>query len=321
MHALRFTCLLSMLAPALAPAHASDFPTKPVRVVVPFEAGGTIDVLGRVVTAQIGKQSAWGMVIDNKAGANALIGTVDVAKAPADGYTVLNTSPSFVINNFIRKQIPYDIFKSFVPITSLAIGTGYLLVVRQDLPVNNVEQLVALARKKELTYGSPGIGNALHLATAGFTKKAGVDMLHIPFKGSAGALNAIAGGQVDVMMLSPPTVITYVESGKVRPIAFTGESRSKEFPDVPTMKEAGLDDFVVMSTWAGWFAPAGTPPDVVNKLAAEAAKALKAPEVVEVLTKGGFEPDGRSPEAFAEFVRQEAERYAQVVKDAGIAPQ
>src|SRR5690606_37479973 len=189
MHALRFTCLLSMLAPALAPAHASDFPTKPVRVVVPFEAGGTIDVLGRVVTAQIGKQSAWGMVIDNKAGANALIGTVDVAKAPADGYTVLNTSPSFVINNFIRKQIPYDIFKSFVPITSLAIGTGYLLVVRQDLPVNNVEQLVALARKKELTYGSPGIGNALHLATAGFTKKAGVDMLHIPFKGSAGALN------------------------------------------------------------------------------------------------------------------------------------
>ncbi|MFA7680584.1 MAG: tripartite tricarboxylate transporter substrate-binding protein, partial [Pigmentiphaga sp.] len=243
------------------------------------------------------------------------------AKAPADGYTVLNTSPSFVINNFIRKQIPYDIFKSFVPITSLAIGTGYLLVVRQDLPVNNVEQLVALARKKELTYGSPGIGNALHLATAGFTKKAGVDMLHIPFKGSAGALNAIAGGQVDVMMLSPPTVITYVESGKVRPIAFTGESRSKEFPDVPTMKEAGLDDFVVMSTWAGWFAPAGTPPDVVNKLAAEAAKALKAPEVVEVLTKGGFEPDGRSPEAFAEFVRQEAERYAQVVKDAGIAPQ
>ncbi|VCU68916.1 Tripartite tricarboxylate transporter family receptor [Pigmentiphaga humi] len=321
MHAIRTFMMAALLAALGAPAAAADFPSRPIRLVVPFEAGGTIDTLGRVVAAQIDRQSEWGIVVDNKAGANALIGTADAAKAAPDGHTILHTSPSFVINSFIHKKIPYDLEKTFVPITNLAVGTGYLLVVRQGLPVRNVSELLALARTKELTYGSPGIGNALHLAAAGFAKKAKIDMLHIPFKGSASSLNAIAAGQVDVMMLSPPTVTPYVQSGKIRPIAFTGEGRSKEFPDVPTMKEAGIDDFVVMGTWAGWFAPAGTPPQVVDRIAAEVAKALKAPEVVDVLVKGGFEPDGRPPAEFAEFVRQEVRRYGQIVKDAGVEPQ
>ncbi|WP_158213244.1 tripartite tricarboxylate transporter substrate binding protein [Pigmentiphaga sp. NML080357] len=321
MHAMRMLMMAGALAIPAVPAAAAEFPARPIRLVVPFEAGGTIDTLGRVVAAQIDKQSEWGIVVDNKAGANALIGTADAAKAAPDGYTILHTSPSIVINTFIHKKTPYDLSRTFVPVTNLAVGTGYLLVVRQGLPVHDVAGLIELARKKELTYGSPGIGNALHLAAAGFAKKARVDMLHIPFKGSASSLNAIAAGQVDVMMLSPPTVTPYVQSGKIRPIAFTGESRSKEFPDIPTMKEAGIDDFVVMGTWAGWFAPAGTPPEVVNRIAAEVAKALKAPEVASVLEKGGFEPDGRPPQAFAEFVRQETRRYGQIVKDAGITPQ
>ncbi|GAA4322133.1 tripartite tricarboxylate transporter substrate binding protein [Pigmentiphaga soli] len=317
-HRLLMAGALALLGTA---THAADYPTRPIRLVVPYEAGGTIDTLARVVAAQIDKQSEWGVVVDNKAGANALIGTADAAKAAPDGYTILHTSPSYVINNFIHKKIPYDIFKSFVPITNVAVGTGYLLVVRQGLPVNSVDELIKLARTKELTYGSPGIGNALHLAAAGFAKKAHIDMLHVPFKGSAGALNAIAAGQVDAMMLSPPTVPAYLQAGKIRLLAFTGEERSKEFPDVPTMKEAGIDDFVVMGTWAGWFAPAGTPPEIVNKIAAEVAKAVKAPDVQSVLVKGGFEPDGRPPEAFAEFLRKETERYGQIVKDAGVEPQ
>lgn len=323
MRALRVYFMAGVLAvPGVSAwAAANDYPTRPIRMVVPFEAGGTIDTLARVVVNQIDKQMKWGIVVDNKAGANALIGTADAAKAAPDGYTILHTSPSFVINTFIHKKTPYDIFKTFVPVTNLAVGTGYLLVVRDGLPVRTVPELIELAKKKELTYGSPGIGNALHLAAAGFAKKAGIDMLHIPYKGSASSLNAIAAGQVDVMMLSPPTVVPYVEAGKVRPIAFTGEQRSKEFPDVPIMKEVGVDDFVVMGTWAGWFAPAGTPQPIVEKLAAAVAKAVRAPEVVQALTKGGFEPDGRSPQAFAEFVRAETKRYGQVVQDAGITPQ
>jgi tripartite-type tricarboxylate transporter receptor subunit TctC len=314
---------LMMLAGVAAPVLAQDYPTKPVRLIVPFEAAGTMDTVARLVVNQVNKQSGMRIFIENKPGANSLIGTTAVSMSDPDGYTLLNVSPSFVLVPLTSKNVPYDIFKNFAPITAIGVGTGYILVVRNGLPVNTVEELVALAHKsgKSLSYGTPGIGNALHLATEMFANKANIKMLHIPYKGSNPALTAIAAGQVDVMLLSPATVAPFVQSGKVRPIAFTGTTRSKEFPNVPTMKEAGQGDFVIKGTWVGWFAPAGTPPAIVNKLAGEVSKALKDPQVKKTLVDGGFEPYGRSPAEFASFIRSESQRYAEVVKNAKVEPQ
>lgn len=302
-------------------AEAQNYPNKPIRLVVPFDAGGTVDTLGRVVTNQIMKQSGMRFVVDNRPGANSAIGSAAVARATPDGYTVLNVSPSLVLNALLRKDVPYDLEKDFVPVTNIGVGRGYLLVVRQQLPVNSVRELVALARTrgdKRLSYGTPGIGNALHVASEIFATKAGIPLLHVPYKGSAPALSAIAAGEVDLMMLSPPTVFPFVQNGKVRPIAFTGSERSKEFPNVPTMQEAGVEDCVIKGTWVGWFVPAGSPQKAVAVLAQAVSKAVQSPEVAKVLTTGGFDPDGRSPAEFARFVQSERQRFAEVLRNAKI---
>jgi tripartite-type tricarboxylate transporter receptor subunit TctC len=302
-------------------AGAQNYPDKPIRLVVPFDAGGTVDTLGRIVTAQITKQSGVRFIVDNRPGANSAIGSVAVARATPDGYTVLNVSPSLVLNALLSKDVPYDLHKDFVPVTNLGIGQGYLLVVRQELPVKSVSELIALAKKrgdKRLTYGTPGLGNALHVASEIFAMKAATPLLHVPYKGSAPALTAIAAGEVDLMMLSPPTVFPYVQNGKVRPIAFTGSERSKEFPNVPTMQEAGVRDCVIKGTWVGWFVPAGTPQEAIAVLAEEVNKAVQTPEVAKVFTTGGFEPDGRSPTEFARFVKAEWQRFGEVLRNAKI---
>lgn len=313
---------LAMLSCLAISAHAADYPDRPIRLIIPNEAGGTIDALGRIVATQINKQSNLGMFIENKPGANGMIGTAAVSTAKPDGYTFLNVSPSFVLVPLTKKKVPYDIEKDFTPITALGIGTGYLLVVRNDLPVKNVGELLELAKisEKPLTYGTPGIGNALHLATESFAHDAGIKMLHVPYKGSNSALTAIAAGQVDVMVISPATVYPFVESKRVRPIAFTGATRSKDFPDVPTMIESGFKDFVIKGTWVGWFAPAGTPKEVVNMIAEEVRKAVSDPKVAETLANGGFEADARPPEEFAKFVDAEFKRYGKVVKEVGLEP-
>ncbi len=311
----------ALIAGAAGFAAAQNYPSKPIHLVVPFDAGGTVDTLARVVTAQITKQSGTRFVIDNRPGANSAIGSAAVARAAPDGYTVLNVSPSLVLNALLRKDVPYDLHKDFVPVTNLGIGQGYLLVVRQELPVKSVRELVALAKSrgdKRLTYGTPGIGNALHVASEIFATKAGVPLLHVPYKGSAPALTAIAAGEVDLMMLSPATVFPFVQSGKVRPIAFTGSERSKEFPNVPTMQEAGVADCVIKGTWVGWFVPAGTPQKAIAVLADEVKKAVQSPEVAKTLLTGGFDADGRSPAEFARFVQAESQRYGEVLRNAKI---
>ncbi len=316
---------LLVLVAAAGPlaSFAEDFPAKTVRMITAFEAGGTVDVIGRVVANQINKASAMRIVADNKPGANSAIGAMEVARAAPDGYTVLNISPSIVLNPLLSKSIAYDLYRDFAPVTILGVGSGYLLVVREGLPAKNLNELVALARKSEsakteLTYGTPGVGNALHLASESFAAKAGVRLLHIPYKGSAGALAAIAAGQVDLMVLSPATIAPYLKAGKIRLIAFTGNARSPEYPEVPTMAEAGVPDFVMRGTWVGWFVPAKTPPQVVARLAEEVRKDERDPEVTAKLTGGGFEPDGRPPAETLRFVRTESQRYSDVLRSAKI---
>jgi tripartite-type tricarboxylate transporter receptor subunit TctC len=304
----------ALLAPLV---HAADdaYPSQPVRVVVPFEAGGTVDSLGRAVAAQVTRQSGANLFIENRPGANSLLGTVEVAKAAPDGHTVLSVSPSVVLNPLLKTRLPYAL-DDLVPVTALGIGSGYVVVVRKDLPARNVAELKALAGRQEgaLTYGSPGIGNAIHVATEAFAQRLGVKLLHVPYKGSNSALNALVAGQVDVMILSPATVISLAQQNKVKVIAFTGESRSAEFAQVPTMKEAGYPDFVVKGTWVGWFVPAGTPAPIVDRLHREVAKALRDPKVAQALSEGGFEPDGRAPADFARFVKAETLRFGEVIR-------
>jgi tripartite-type tricarboxylate transporter receptor subunit TctC len=294
----------------------STYPIKSIRLVTPFEAGGTVDVIGRSVVNVINKRGVLNIFIDNKPGANAMIGSLAVAKAQPDGYTILNVSPSIIINTLVSKPAPYDTLKDFSPIGVLGIGSGYLLVVRKDLAVNSVQDLIAMSKSapNPLTYGTPGIGNALHLATENFAAKAGIQFLHIPFKGSAGALNAIVASQVDVMVLSPATVLPFKDNGQLKVLAFTGSSRGKDFPSTPTMKEAGVDDCVIKGTWVGWFAPKGTPSEVINKLSTEIKIALKDPQLKDSLNEGGFDADGRNPAEFINFVKNEQDRYAEIIK-------
>jgi hypothetical protein len=294
----------------------STYPIKSIRLVTPFEAGGTVDVIGRSVVNVINKRGVLNIFIDNKPGANAMIGSLAVAKAQPDGYTILNVSPSIIINTLVSKPAPYDTLKDFSPIGVLGIGSGYLLVVRKDLAVNSVQDLIAMSKSASnpLTYGTPGIGNALHLATENFAAKAGIQFLHIPFKGSAGALNAIVASQVDVMVLSPATVLPFKDNGQLKVLAFTGSSRGKDFPSTPTMKEAGVEDCVIKGTWVGWFAPKGTPSEVINKLSTEIKIALKDPQLKDSLNEGGFDADGRNPAEFINFVKNEQDRYAEIIK-------
>lgn len=309
-----FTTALALCGTA---SHAADaYPNKPIRLIVPFEAGGTSDTTARMVAQQLEKRLGVQLIIDNRAGANGAIGAAAVAHAPPDGYTLLHTTPAFIINPYVNKTLTYDVFKDFVPITNVGIGTGYILVVNARLPVRNVKELVAYgtANHKGLTFSSPGIGNALHLASEMFAAKINVPVLHVPYKGTAGALSAVAAGDVDFMIMPPTVAAPFVQTGKVRAIAVTSATRLPEYPSSPTMKESGIDDLVIAGTWLGWFAPAGTPKPVIDKLATEIRAALATPEVEAAFATAGFKVDGRPPAEFAAFVRSESQRFGEVLK-------
>jgi tripartite-type tricarboxylate transporter receptor subunit TctC len=311
-----FLVALGLATGSAAPALAQSYPSKPIRLVVPFEAGGTSDTTARMVAQQLEKQMGQTIVVDNKAGANGAIGAQLVAKAPADGYTLLHTTPAFVINPFVNKATPYDVQKDFVPITNVGVGTGYVMVVNPKLPVKNLQEFIAYekARKQPVPFSSPGTGNALHLAAEMFGDKAGLELLHIPFKGTSPALTSVAQGDTDFMILPPTIAHPFIQSGRVRAVGFTGPARSADFPTVPTMQEAGTD-LVITGTWLGWFAPAGTPQPVIDRLASEIRKALQDPQLQQSFTVAGFKVDGRPPAEFAQFVRSETERFGKVLKN------
>lgn len=315
-----FQCLLLALglaAVAAAPVHADTYPSKPIRLIVPFEAGGTSDTTARMVALQLDKQMGVRVIVDNKAGANGAIGAAMVAKAPPDGYTLLHTTPAFVINPHVNKNLSYDVFKDFVPITNVGIGTGYIMVINPALPTHNLREFVAYAKaqKKAVAFASPGTGNALHLAAEMFGGKAGIPLLHVPYKGTSPALTAVVAGDVDFMILPPTIAHSFVQAGKVRAVGFTGATRSPDFPTVPTMKEAGIDDLVITGTWLGWFAPAGTPQAVIDRIAVEIRKALANPQVEAAFVTAGFKVDGRPPAEFAQFVKSESQRFGEVLKN------
>lgn len=302
-------------------AHGQNYPSRPIRLVVPFPPGGNVDVFSRVLFRQVEAELGQTFVIDNRGGANGLIGADVVANATPDGYTLLNTSFGFAVNPAILKKMPFDIEKDFVPVTNVALGLGYLMVVNPKVPANNVKELIALAKKQPVRYSTAGVGNGQHLAGALFNMEAGTDMLHVPYKGGGPAVNAVLGGEVEVHFPAGSVGVPHVRAGRLRALGFTGARRLASLPDVPTVAEAGLPNYVADAGWHGVFAPAKTPAAVVNKLQQAIHKALLEPKVNKHFVDNGYEPQGDAPAEWSRKFRADIKRYAKIVKAAGIKPQ
>ena len=294
------------------------YPTKPIRYIVPFAPGGMTDILGRIVGQKLFE--AWGqqVIVDNRAGAAGGIGAEIAAKAPPDGYTILGgTISSHAINVSLYSRLPYDPVKDFAPIT-LYVSLPNMLVVHPSLPVNSVRDLIALAKSKpkQLTFASAGNGTSQHLSGELFNVMAGVELVHVPYKGSSPGLADLVGGQVMMFFDNITTSLPLAKSGKIRAIAVTTARRASVAPELPTIAESGLAGYDV-SSWQGVFAPAGTPRPIVAKLNAQIVKILAMPDVRERLTSLGADPVGNTPEQFAAYVKAEIAKWAPIVKATG----
>ena len=315
----RLLALAALCFVAAWPAAAQQaYPSKPIRIVVPYPPGGFNDTLGRTLAEKF--QKAWGqtVLVENKPGANTVIGTDAVAKAAPDGYTLLVVAFPFAVTPSLIRNLPYDTLRDFAPV-ALCAQSPNILVVNPELPVKSVAELVALARSKPdgLSYASTGNGSSNHISMELFKTLAGVRLVHVPYKGSAPAVVDLLGGQIQVMFDNAPNVMPQVRAGRLRALAQSGAKRSTVAPDLPTVAEAGVPGYEV-TVWFGLVAPAGTPREIVDKVNAEVLKILALPDVRERFLALGVEPLGSTPEEFGTHIRAQMDKWAKVVKDAGV---
>ena len=305
------------LAPALAADPVADYPSRPIRIVVPFAAGGPSDIMARTLAQKL--TLAWGqpVVVDNRTGAAGIIGADAVAKSAPDGYTLLQAQVGDTISVSLYSKLPYNFEKDFAPIT-LAGLTPFILVAHPSVPARDLRELIALAKAKPgtLSFGSSGAGTASHLAGELLKSSAGIDITLVPYKGQAPATGDLLGGQISMMFNNPITSLAHVKTGKLRALAVSTGKRFSQLPEVPTVAESGLPGFDV-GFWLGALAPAGTPRPIVDKLNAAMVKALREPDVVERLAGLGVEIVGTSPDEFARVIRADIVKWAKVVKDSG----
>jgi len=315
------TLLAAALVLATAAAQA-QYPNRAVRVIVAAQTGGP-DIVARVVAAELQAQMGQPFVVENQGGANGIVGATTVAKAAPDGYTLLVYSSGFVINPAMHKSLPYDTEKDFIPVTNLVTNGGLIFSVNSNLPVKTLKEFIAYAKKPDthLSYSTPGVGNTWHLATEVFDNIVGIKMTHIPYKGGGPATAAAAQGEVQVVLASPPPLMPHYKSGRVRALAFSGQKRHPSFPEVPTMAEAGVPEYHHDGGWFGMFAPAGTPMEIVEKLAAEVRKAEQDKGVLERIANSGAFPAAGTPAEFKKFIQSELKAYAEQAKIAGIQPE
>ena len=310
--------MVKVLLMTASGAVAQNYPVRPIRFIVPYPAGGAGDIFARVIGAKLGDAFGQQVVVDNRPGANGIIGTDMVAKAPPDGHTLImaNSAP-FVLNPSLYKSLPYDPVKDFAPVSQ---GTyyGYFLIVHPGLAAKSLKDLVEQVKVKPLAFASAGNGSANHLAGEFLGAMTGVKLTHVPYKGSAPALADVMGGQVPMMFDTPITAIPQIKSGRVRGLAFSGKRRAPQLPDIATVEELGYKGFEV-SSWQGVITTAGTPRHAIDRLYQETAKALKMPDVIDRLaTQGGNELVGSTPEQYAKLIREELVKYARIIKEAGI---
>ena len=318
---LRRTLLLSAVLTPMG-LRAQSYPSKPVRIIVPFGTGGP-DSLARVLGAQLGAQMGQSFVIENKPGANGILGADAVAKSAPDGHTLMITSAGFAANPHMYKKLPFDPDKDFIPVTNLLENLGVFVVVNPNLGVKTLQELIEMARKpgSKLSFGSPGIGNNLHLSGEYFNAKAGTSILHVPYKGAGPAVASLLAGETQVMFSTPPAVMQQIKAGKLMAIAYSDHKRHPQLPEVPTANEAGLPAFTHHGGWFGLFAPAQTPMDIVNRLHQEVRSAFANPQVRERLAALGADPVGNSPSEFKAFVQAETRRYGEMIRLANIQPE
>lgn len=310
--------LLTVAGPAEVAAPAAGYPTKAIRLIVPFAPGGSNDIMARLVGQNFTESMGQQVVVDNRAGASGIIGTDIAAKAPADGYTILMMSLTFTVNPSLSKKLPYDTEKDLVPVTLVA-SAPLMLVVHPSVPAKSLKDLIAhgKANPGKLNFGSGGPGTTPHLAGEMLKTMTGLQMTHIPYKGGGPALADLVAGQIHLMLENIPSTLPFVKSGRLRALAVSGLTRSPLVRDLPTLDEAGLKGYEIVG-WNGLFVPTGTPKAIVAKLHAETVKALAHPNVKERLATMGAEGVGSTPEQFAAFVKAEIRKWAKVVKDAGL---
>jgi tripartite-type tricarboxylate transporter receptor subunit TctC len=312
------TTAIVVTAVASPPALA-DYPDRPIRIIVPFTPGGSTDILARMMGQKL--TEAWGqnVVVENRPGANGVVGGEVTSHANPDGHTLLMVAIGHAVNPALQKKLPYDTEKDFQPISLTAI-LPLMFTVHPALKANNVQELIALTKSRAVTYGSGGVGSSQHLAGELFNSMARTKMTHVPYKGGNQGLQDLIGGHLDVMPQTILSAAPHIKSGRLRAIAVTTAKRNTAWPDIPTVSESGLKGYESLA-WYGLVGPAKLPPPVLSKLAAETAKATRSSEMQAALLKQGAEPVGNSPREFAAFIRSEMTKYSKVIRDAGVKPE
>ena len=308
---------LFMIATFAGWAHAQDFPSRPIHLVVPFAAGGSSDTVSRIIANKMAASLGQTVLVENRPGAGGNIGAEYVAKSKPDGHTLLFAAGSFAINVSLYRKLPFDPVKDFEPVIHICTVTG-ILVEHPSVPAANVQELIAYARAQpgRVNFASAGSGTVIHLAGELFKNMAKVDITHVPYKGSGPALTDLIGGQVQVMFANMPGTLQHVKAGRLRVLAVTSDKRSPVLPDVPTIAESGIPGYKA-ATWFGVFAPAGTPPAVIQRLNSEFQKALATDEVQEFMKSEGAEAIGGPPERMRDFLRAEIDQWTPVVRASG----
>lgn len=300
-------------------AHAASWPTQAVTIVVPFSPGGTTDVVGRLMAEKLGAMWGQSVVVENRLGAGGNVGTAGVARAKADGHTLLMASGSILtVSPHLYKDLPFNVDKDFEPITNVATGP-MVVVTSKNVTAKNLKELIDYAKKnpEKLNMGSAGLGSQVHMAGENFSYAAQIKMTHIPYRGEAAAYTELMANQIDVIVGNVGAVSGLVDSGRINALAVTGDKRAPMLPDVPTADEAGLKGFTNYG-WFGFVAPAGTPKEVVDKIQQDTAKVLAMPEVKARLEKIGMTPVGNKPDEFRKAIKEESDYWAKVVKDRNI---
>jgi tripartite-type tricarboxylate transporter receptor subunit TctC len=308
----------ALFAAAAACAHAQTYPTKPIRLILPFPPGAPSDLVGRTIGQKMGEQMGQQLVPDNRSGAGGTVGLAMVAKAPPDGYTVMVSSPTIALSPLLYSNLSYDVARDFAPVARLA-SIENVVLVHPSVPAKTLKEFIALARSRpgKLNYGSGGPGTTNHLANELLRSLEKIDMVHVPYKGATLATTALMGGEVDEVIVSVASVLPLIKAGRVRALAVLSEKRVATLPNVPTSKEAGYPEFR-MSIWYGMFAPAGTPREIVAHLYREVAQAYKDPALMKHMAAAGMDPWLGTPEEMGALLKREMARYAKIIQSAGI---